>query len=325
MSGTMGKVFVFLLTVLGLFLWIGDSVTELTGGERTITAAVEVNPEGGEIIFWGRGRCFTCHSVGDRGSAVRGPNQGQFGEKFPEPIGIRAVQRARERSEKTSETYTRTDYIVESLAEPGAYVVSGYKNEMAVVYAPPISLNFTEIKAVITYLQSQGGDVDLESLDNPSELTQRFFAKIAAASEAGGGDPGAGEVVFEDNCEECHTLDREAGDLGPGLGGIAGKGLTFISDAILKPLKAITPGYETYVVVTNEGRKFTGLLARDEADEIDIVRQTGETVTIARAEIKEIGADELQSIMPDDLSEALTVKDFQDLLAFLLMQKDEGT
>jgi hypothetical protein len=169
-SSAVAKVFLFLLLSLGAFLWVGYSVTELTGGgQRVAVGAVEITPEGGEAVFWGKGRCFTCHSVGDRGSAVRGPNQGQFGEKFTEPIGVRAAARAAERAEKTGEEYTATDYLIESLASPGAYVVKGYKNEMAVVYAPPISLGLDEVKAVITYLQSQGGEPDPEALDNPSE------------------------------------------------------------------------------------------------------------------------------------------------------------
>jgi len=33
--------------------------------------------------------------------------------------------------------------------------------------------------------------------------------------------------------------------------------------------------------------------------------------------------DESRSLMPDDLTEALTIKDFQDVQAFLMMQKQE--
>ncbi len=154
MNVTVTRVFPFLLIVLAIYLWIGYSVTELTGGERTASAAVEITPEGGEAIYWGRGRCFTCHSVGGQGSAVRGPNHGQFGEKFPLPMGARAVLRAKERSEKEGIEFTAVDYVVESLASPGAYVVKGYKNEMAVDNATPISMTLKEIKAVVAYLKT---------------------------------------------------------------------------------------------------------------------------------------------------------------------------
>ncbi len=324
MSGAGARVFAFLILVLAVFLWVGYSVTDLTGGRQRTTGVVEVNPEGGEAIFWGKGRCFTCHSIGDRGSAVRGPNQGQFGERFPLPIGARAVLRAEERSEQTGQEYTRTDYLIESLANPGAYVVEGYKNEMAIVYAPPISLNLNEIKAVITYLQSQGGEVDLDAINAPTEIAQRYLAKIQAATAAGGGDPDSGELVFEDNCAECHTLDGEDSEFGPDLSTVGERGLRFIADSILRPAKAITEGYETFVVVDNGGRQIAGLRTRNDAAEVDILKDTGEVVTIAKVDIKEIAEDSNRSVMPDDLSELMTVKDYQDLLSFLMVRKDEA-
>ena len=322
MNSVITRVLAFLLVVLGIYLWIGYSITELTGGGRKSSAAVDISPEGGEAIYWGRGRCFTCHSVGGQGSAVRGPNHGQFGEKFPLPMGARAVERAKERSEKVGVEYSAVDYIVESLASPGAYVVSGYKNEMAVVYAPPISLSLKEIKAVVAYLMALGGDLDMEAIDTaPSEVTQGFFSKIAAAAAAGGGDPGLGELVYEDNCIFCHVLNGEGDEIGPDLSGISAKGLKFISEAILQPAKTIPKGFETYVVINQEGRRTIGLKTRDEASEIDITTATGDVITIAREDIKEIRIDDTKSIMPDDLSEAMTVKDYQDILSYLMLQK----
>jgi len=322
MTATMARVLAFFLVILGLFLWIGYSITELTGGGRQASTDVDISPEGGEAIYWGKGRCFTCHSVGGQGSAVRGPNHGQFGEKFPLPMGARAVERAKERAEKEGTDFTAVDYVVESLASPSAYVVKGYKDEMAVVYAPPISLSLKEIKAVAAYLMSLGGDLDMAAIDTePSDATQTFYAKISAAAEAGGGDPSQGAVVFEDNCVDCHVLNGEGEEIGPDLSGIAAKGLKFISEAILQPAKAVTKGFETHVVITNEGRQSIGLKTRDEAGEIDITKANGDVVTIAKADIKEIKVDETKSVMPDDLSEAMTVKDYQDILSFLMLQK----
>lgn len=323
MSSTIGKVFLFMLLVLGAFLWVGQAITAMTGGAKKASSVVEVSPEGGESIFWGKGRCYTCHSLGDQGSAVRCPNLGQFGEKFPLAIGERSIHRAKERSEETGEQYTVTDYLVESLAKPDAYLVEGFKDEMAIVYAPPISLSLNEIKAVISYLQSQGGDLDLEAIENPSEIAANYYARISAASAAGGGDPGAGEEVFADNCGECHQLGGEGGDIGPTLDGISHKGLKFISESILEPAKKIAEGYETYRLVDKEGRKHVGLKTRDDAEEIDITKANGDIVTIVKSDIEELEQDEGTSIMPEDLTEAMTVKDFQDVQAYLMMQKGE--
>lgn len=319
----MSKAAIILLIVLGAYMWVGYAITSMTGGEKKASGVVEISPEGGEQIFWGKGRCFTCHSLGGQGSAVRCPNLGQFGEKFPLAIGTRAAERAKERSEETGVEYSATDYLVESLAKPGAYVVDTFKDEMAIVYAPPISLNLKEIKAVIAYLQSQGGDVDIDSIEAPSEIASQYYNRIAAASAAGGGDPGNGEEMFVDTCSDCHKVNGDGGDVGPDLSTISEKGLKFITESILRPAKKITPGYETYTVVDNEGLKTVGLKTREVATEVDITKATGEVITIAKSDIKEIEQDEGVSVMPDDLTEALTVKDFQDVLAYMMMQKAE--
>jgi putative heme-binding domain-containing protein len=325
MNSAVFKVFVFMLLVFATFQLVGYRVTALTGGEQRASPGgkVEVTPEAGEAIYWGKGRCFTCHSMGDRGSAVRGPNHGAFGEKFPLPMGARAVERAKERSEKTGKEFTALDYLIESMADPGAYVVKGYKNEMAVVYAPPISLGLDEIKAVTAYLQVQGGEFDLETINKPGEITKTFYARIGAATAAGGGDPGAGEEVYAENCVDCHKLGGEGGDVGPDLSAAGTKGLKFNQDAILKPTAEITKGFETHVVTDKKGRKTTGLKTRETADEIDITKAEGEVVTIARSDIKEIAVDKLKSLMPDDLTEALTIKDYQNLLSFMMLQKGQ--
>ena len=323
MSNAVVKVFIVLLVVLGAFMWVGSTITAMTGGEKKAGGVIEVSPEGGEQIFWGKGRCFTCHSLGDQGSAVRCPNLGQFGEKFALPIGARAAERAKQRSEETGLHYTVTDYLVESLAKPDAYLVDGFKNEMAIVYAPPISLNLDEIKAAISYLQSQGGEVDLEAINNPSEIASTYYKRIEAATAAGGGDPGAGEEMYTDNCSDCHQLNGEGGEVGPDLSTIADKGLKFISESILVPAKKITEGYETFIVVDKEGIKTIGIKTRDTATEVDITTDVGEVVTIAKSDIEEITEDEDSSVMPNDLNEALTVKDFQDIQAFLMLQKGE--
>ncbi len=207
------------------------------------------------------------------------------------------------------------------MAEPGAYVVEGYKNEMAVVYAPPISLGLDEIKAIVAYLQTQGGDLDLDAINKPSGITKQYYSRIQAAAAAGGGDPAHGKEVYEDNCIDCHKLKGEGGAVGPDLTLAGKKGLKFNTDSILKPAQEITKGFETHVLIAKDGRKTVGLKTRDEGNEIDITKADGDVVTITKDKIKELTIDKNISVMPEDMSEALTVKDFQDVLSFMMMQK----
>jgi hypothetical protein len=54
---------------------------------------------------------------------------------------------------------------------------------------------------------------------------------------------------------------------------------------------------------------------------VDLVTKDGDEVTIKKSDINELAEDKTSSIMPDDLSEEMTVKDYQDVLSFMLMQK----
>ncbi|HBO83503.1 MAG: hypothetical protein A2073_05475 [Deltaproteobacteria bacterium GWC2_42_11] len=330
MGSAVGKAFILLIVLVTLFLWVGSAITKMTGGEKKGGGVVEITPEGGESIFWGKGRCYTCHSIGDRGSAVRCPNLSLWGDKFPLPIGQRAAERAKEREKATGLPYTANDYLIESLANPSAYLVEGFKNEMAVVYAPPISLTLNEIKAVIVYLQSQGGEVNVDAVNNPGEISKKFFDRIAAASAAGGGDPAHGEEIFVGGgCADCHTLDGTGSPFGPDLSKIGLKGAKHIQESILQPAASFTPGYETYTVIKKDGKemfnesgkKYSGLKIKEDNENIEIAIGAGQILKAPKSDIKELVLEKNKSLMPDELVEVLTVKDFQDVVAFMLLQK----
>ncbi len=330
MVKVVSKVFIFLIVIVGSWNWVGSAITNMTGGEKKAGGKVEVTPEGGETIYWGKGRCYTCHSIGDRGSAVRCPNHGVWGDKFTLAMGARAAERAKEREKATGKPYTATDYLVESLADPGAYVVDSFKNEMAVVYAPPISLTADEIKAVIAYMQSQGGDVNIDALNNPTEISKKFWDRIAAAGAAGGGDPGHGEEVYMTTCSSCHILKGEGGTAGPDLSNIGTKGIKNISESILQPAASFTPGYETYVVIGKDGKemvreskKVAGIKVSEDSESVEIAVDSDTRIKVLKSEIKELVVDKNKSLMPEDMIEMLTVKDYQDVLAFMIMQKEK--
>ena len=94
-----------------------------------------------------------------------------------------------------------------------------------------------------------------------------------------------------------------------------------ISQSILEPAKEIAKGFETFVVVRKNGRKVVGLKTGDEDGEVEITTKDGDAVAIKKTDIKTITEDKLLSVMPDDLSEEMTVKDYQDVLSYMLMQK----
>lgn len=322
------SVLIFVLAVLGLFVYLGEVVTEVSGGVAVQVPVEGVSPEAGESIYFGKGKCSTCHSVSDRGSAIRGPNHG-VNNRFGTPMGLRAEERAKERSEATGRTFTATEYLVESIADPGAYVVDGFKNEMPIVYKPPIKLNADEITAVVLFLQSLGGEVDPKAVVLPEVI--KMAAEQADATPWSPyleGDAENGRDLFFDEksaagCARCHTVDGEGGDVGPELTLVAGtRDSPFIVESILRPSAVIASGFEPYLVETTDGELVTGVLKEDNETGVTLKMDSGKLLHIPRDEIQDVAPQET-SIMPEGFADDLSVTDFHDVLAFLLTLNGE--
>src|SRR5882724_11945179 len=119
---------------------------------------------------------------------------------------------------------TAKAYLIESLIQPGAFIVPGYPPIMPAVDKPPIGLNRSELWALTAFLESLGSTVDVKLDDIP---------KTAGAAAAGGGataevkipgDAKAGEQVFQGKggCIACHKAGKiGASPVGPDLSQIA--------------------------------------------------------------------------------------------------------
>ncbi len=320
-------VVMFTVTVVLVFVWIGEVITRVSGeGERRSSVAItagNITPEAGETIFWGKGKCYTCHAVGSRGNAIRGPNQGEAGP-LGMAVGARAEERARERTQATGKPFTATGYLVESVLDPGAYVVQGYKNEMPKPMRPPISLKPEELTAVIAYLQSLGGAVDVAAIKLPAgvEATGKVVAAVDEWKPYLVGDPKKGEDLFFNpksnaGCAKCHRVHSKGGMVGPELTGVAGtRDLKFIIESILEPSKEIASGYEPILIITKDGRYVTGILKKEDANIVEVVDNQAETQRIPKGEIQQ-KAPQKTSLMPENFKEILTVEEFHDLLAFV--------
>src|SRR2546427_1916548 len=205
------EVGVLALSVMGSYSYFANSIPQIQSKppEELSLEGGNVTPEqlvkAGEEIFKGKGTCEICHRVGQKGT--RAPDLAG--------VGARAANR--------KPGMSATAYIVESLLDPGAYLVEGYPNIMPKVDKPPIGLNRSELWAVLAFLESLGGSVDVKLDDIP---------KTAGAPAVGGtaaelklpGDPKAGEAVFagKGGCIACHKAGKVgAAQVGPDLSQIA--------------------------------------------------------------------------------------------------------
>jgi putative heme-binding domain-containing protein len=292
-------------------------VTGLSGGGGGGGGATGINPEAGEAIYWGDGQCHTCHSIGTSGSATRGPNQ--------EGLAARAEERAKEAGLSSG-----LEYLVESIVDPSAFVVEGYDNIMPKVYDAPIMLGREQIQAVLTYLQTLGGEPNIEAVAKYAEkIPEASGDAVAPWVPPIDVDIKEGELVFFDEsrgvtCSKCHVLNGKGSKVGPDLTGIgAVQTPQYLIESVLKPSEIIVKGFETMYLMTNDGMAYNGLLVSQDEDEVVLmVDEDGamEEYVFYPDEIAQMQKQDV-SIMPGNFQDMLTTKEFYGVILFLLSQK----
>lgn len=316
------RVALFVLALVTMFVWAGEVLSRASGDARLAVPGEGVSAENGELIFWGPGKCHTCHAVGTRGRSVRGPDLGVSVDG--EAMMVRAVHRASERAAATGRETSATDYLVESLVDPGAYVVEGFKDEMPAIHEPPIQLGPDELRSVVLYLQGLGGVPDPAAIDLPPEVLRARTAarEVTPWQPYLEGDSARGRTLFFDpdgpaRCAGCHRVGEEGGDIGPELTAVAGtRTLPSIVESLLQPAASIPAGYESELIETTGGRILDGLVVRETADSLWLVTALEEEYAVALDEVARRRAQDT-SLMPDDLAQSLSVRQFHDLVAYL--------
>ncbi len=157
------RVIGFVMIVLGLFSLVALAVPQMASlppAEEKIDIATIKNPNDmaaiGQKIFFSKGQCALCHSIGPSESA-----------RCPDLKGIGA---------KLSK-----EFIYESLTSPQSYIYLDYRHEgppkeyparMPYINKNPIGLSKNEIMSVIAFLQQMSGEpisVTMADLDIPGQ------------------------------------------------------------------------------------------------------------------------------------------------------------
>ncbi len=193
------------LVVVGFFVWFANWIPQtrwqppqklaITVGMTPAELAVQ-----GETLVRQRG-CMTCHTV-EPGAGIKGAGRGP---NLAEVASRRA-------SGVQGGPGTLVEYLVQSLYEPGAYVVDGYSNIMPASTAAPAKLGYEEVVAVVAYLQSLGARPSVKIGDVPRPSGAPAAPAVAAAAIA---DP---RTLFDSlGCAGCHSLEAGKKVLGPSL------------------------------------------------------------------------------------------------------------
>ncbi len=144
------------------------------------------------------------------------------------------------------------------------------------------------------------------------------IARLASLVREGNGNPHAGKELFQGKlaCARCHTLFNQGGRIGPDLTAYNRSNLETMLLAIVNPSGEVREGYESHVVVTQDGRILTGLKVDADPHVVILRGVDGQDQTIAVDQIEESKVNG-RSIMPDGLLDGLSDAEIRDLFAFL--------
>jgi putative heme-binding domain-containing protein len=134
------------------------------------------------------------------------------------------------------------------------------------------------------------------------------------------GDARRGEKLFWSpalNCGSCHKVGGRGTEVGPDLSAIGKlRSREDILESILEPSRRIEPKYAAYLVRTNDGRSFTGLLVRRTEKQVVLRDGQNKEIVLAGKKVEELRPSPV-SLMPQGQLAGLTAREAADLLAYL--------
>ncbi|MBM3734145.1 MAG: c-type cytochrome [Acidobacteria bacterium] len=130
------------------------------------------------------------------------------------------------------------------------------------------------------------------------------------------GNPGRGQQIFEDVCAKCHRFNGRGAEVGPDLATVRHQPKQVLLEEILDPSRAISQGFESYVVETTTGITLDGVIGPQTASSITLRQEQGKEEVILRKDIRNMYAANL-SAMPADLEKQISPDRMADLLAYI--------
>ncbi|HTS49309.1 MAG TPA: c-type cytochrome [Bryobacteraceae bacterium] len=164
------------------------------------------------------------------------------------------------------------------------------------------------------------GSIGVEMKDQEIWQVITYLRSIEVKTPPPTGDAGHGKALFYGSaaCSKCHMVDGKGGRLGPDLTSVGtSRSLESIVQSIRDPSKELAAGYETATVVTSDGREAKGIVINEDRFSVQMMDTSEKILLLDRDKLRSFKKSPV-SLMPPYNTSALSEKDLQDILAYLL-------
>lgn len=214
-----------------------------------------------------------------------------------------------------------------AMAETLAQDASGAKVLLGLVSSGKVGASLLNLPNVQSKLEALGNE-DLKkqraqlvaNLPPASEALDKLIAQRRADFQGGKANAENGATVFKKNCVACHQIAGQGAVVGPQLDGIGLRGLERLTEDVLDPNRNVDVAFRTSTIVLSDGRVVSGMVRREEGEQLILVDNKGKELSIAKSEIEQQSKTAL-SLMPANINEITNPQEFNDLLGFLLSQR----
>lgn len=157
-----------------------------------------------------------------------------------------------------------------------------------------------------------------KAIDHSAPQQAAEMKRLKQILLAGPGDPAAGKEHFSKRCANCHQLFGEGKKVGPPLDGYERGNLTFWLTSIVGPSLEIREGFQSYLVLTHDGRVINGMIAAQDPKTVTLRNAENQLSVISRDDIDQLQALNT-SLMPADVLKEMKDNELRDLFAYLTL------
>ena len=125
-----------------------------------------------------------------------------------------------------------------------------------------------------------------------------------------------GAKVFEKTCSKCHKRNGKGFVVGPDITDVRNRSKEALLYDMLDPNSKVEPRFSDYVIITQKGKTYNGLLISETTEAIVLRQAGGKEEIIPRSEILQLQATG-KSLMPEGIEKEVTIQQMADLLEFL--------